>query len=402
MLSRQRVDPPCWVYRDAVLDFDFANNRYFGGTVSRKSMPEYGATLGIQGLGDAWTWAPDNNGKLYGPFPAYSLRIVPGTGLWVEKNTKTASLHNRDLTESVWVKSNCAVTRNQPGNDVYDTPNAACLLTATSNNATCLQQITRSVRDYRVSAYVKRSNGSGAVEMTVDGGASWTDVSANITSDVYTLVSIPYQNLADPEVGFRLAVSGDAIVVDFFQCQDGRTVDTPMTRDTTAAYRNNEMPSLNTTGNSYNDGQRIIRNIMMDTTSSYLFDFCSQEVDLTRRVYGSASLGEMFVYSQSNDSNALFGNSNTGSRARTSDSANIGLENNNKIAGVLQGGSCKVCQNGGAIATGTGGARWGTYYDHIGIGNNGGSSQSLGGFIKRMTFWRRELDDGEMTQLSML
>lgn len=357
--------------------------------------------MGVQGLGEEWLWAPDHNGKLHGPYPDYSLRIAPGTGLWIEKNTVCSSLYNRDLSQAVWVKTNCTAAQDQIGQDVYATANAASSLTATAGGATCLQTITRSIRDFRVSAYVKRLLGVGDIEMTVDGGSTWTAITGSIHSADYSLVSIPYQNLANPEVGFRIATSGDAIAVDFFQCQDGRTVDTPVMRDTDIGWRSDELPTFNTTGSSaFNAGQLHIRNIMMDTVSSYFFEVSSDEEDTTRRVYGSAALGEMYIRSIASGGQFTFGNQNTGSAAITTNLANQGLYNYNRVASVLGGGGCKVCLNGGAISTNSSKARWGTYYNHIGFANNGGSTQAMGGNIRRMAMWMRELDDGELQRMT--
>ena len=392
--------PPAWVHRGAILDFDFENERYWGGIPSKKSIPEYGSSMGIQGLSAERLFAPDRNGKLYGPYPANSLRIANGTGLWVEKNTVCSTVFNRDLTNAMWVKTNITATRDQAGQDVNETANTGTRLTATGANATCLQSVTRTIRDFRVSAYVKRVTGTGVIEMTVDGGSTWVDVTSQIGATDYALVSIPYQNLANPQPGFRIVTSGDEIAVDFFQCQDGRFVDTPVIWDGGIASRGNELATFNTTGTvHYNDGQRLIRRICMDTPSSYLFEFSGVEENTTSRIYGSATLGEMYMNSVAAGAGIQFGNTNLGSRAVTANAATYGGAFN-KAVGVARGTGCKVCLNGGAVATNTGGARYGVYYDHIGFGNNGGSTQAMGGCIKRMTMWDKELDNGEMQRLT--
>ncbi len=85
-----------------------------------------------------------------------------------------------------------------------------------------------------VSAYVKRLTGSGAVSMTMDGGTTWTPVTV---TGSWTRVSIPTQTIANPGVGFKLAVSGDAIAVWGVQDENGTFATSPIATTTAAATR---------------------------------------------------------------------------------------------------------------------------------------------------------------------
>lgn len=120
-------------------------------------------------------------------------------------------LWNRDLTNALWVKTSCTAALNQVGIDGVS--NSASLLTATGANATCLQSITAASQLRSQSAYVKRITGSGPIQMTMDGGATWGTIT--VSSGVYGRNSIPTQTLTNPQVGFRIVTSGDAIAVDF-------------------------------------------------------------------------------------------------------------------------------------------------------------------------------------------
>jgi hypothetical protein len=76
----------------------------------------------------------------------------------------------------------------------------------------------------------------------------------------------------------------------------------------------------------------------------------------------------------------------------------FGLGNINKICGRANGGGASACLNGGAIVTGAGNALrgQGTAFTHVGVGNRGAGDTPLNGYFKRITYWDRELTDGEM------
>jgi len=132
-------------------------------------------------------------------------------------------LHNRDLTQAAWVDTDVTVARDLVGVD--GEPNTGNRLTATDADGTVLQTVTSASAVRGGSAYVKRITGSGTVEMTVDGGATWTPLT--LTTSWARFVLQP-QTHADPEVGFRIATSGDVIGVDYVQCENGNTISAPV------------------------------------------------------------------------------------------------------------------------------------------------------------------------------
>jgi hypothetical protein len=161
-------------------------------------------------------------------------------GLLCEAQSTNFCLYNRDLTNAAWIKTNCTAARTQTGAD--GAANSASLLTANANNATCLQSVTLASSARAQTAYIKRAAGSGAVFMTMDNGATWTDISASINGSSFSRCSIPSQTLANPVFGFKLATSGDSIIVDYVQNENGTiatsaipTTDTAITRSTDAA-----------------------------------------------------------------------------------------------------------------------------------------------------------------------
>lgn len=120
--------------------------------------------------------------------------------------------NKRDLTAVAWVAVNITPLRDQTGID--GGANTASSIAATAANGTILQTVVDASSARFQTAFVKRLVGTGVVEMTMDGGLTWTAVTV---TGAWTRVSIPAQTLANPIMGFRVVTSGDAIAVDWVQ-----------------------------------------------------------------------------------------------------------------------------------------------------------------------------------------
>jgi len=152
----------------------------------------------------------------------YSFTSV-GTllGLLVEEARTNVVLHNRDMSNAAWTKgATMTAAKDQTGVD--GSANSASSLTggAVTATNTVLQSITLASSARFQTAYVKRLVGTGTIEMTMDNGSTWTDVTSQISTS-WARISIASQTIADPVVGFRITTSGDKIAVDFFQNENG-------------------------------------------------------------------------------------------------------------------------------------------------------------------------------------
>jgi hypothetical protein len=154
-------------------------------------------------------------------------------------------LHSRTLTNAAWVATNITPAKNQVGADGVG--NSASSITATAANGTILQAITSASTARATSAYVRRITGSGAIEMTQNGGATWTAVT--VTSS-WSRVSIPSATVTNPSVGFRIATSGDAIAVDYVQCENGASSTSVIETTTAVVTRSADVSSI--TGTNFN------------------------------------------------------------------------------------------------------------------------------------------------------
>lgn len=126
----------------------------------------------------------------------------------------------RDLTNTVtWVGASMSRNLDQVGLD--GAPNSATRLTAQAANATILftGSVASSLRTQ--TAWIRRNSGIGTVEMTMDGGTTWTNLGTPAAGGPFVKVTIPNQTLANPVLGFRLATSGSQVIVDFIQNEAG-------------------------------------------------------------------------------------------------------------------------------------------------------------------------------------
>jgi hypothetical protein len=167
------------------------------------------------------------------------LHIEP----YATTNTITAP---RDLTAIAWVKTNMNAAR-ATGAD--GRASAGSSITATAAGALCRQVLGALgvASDRRWGVYLKRLVGVGTIEMTMDNGAVWVDVTAQVNAAAFTLVGIGKVGVTARTIGFRLGTNGDSIAVDF-GLEEQRTTGNSSPIDTSAAAtRNAEILTYATT-----------------------------------------------------------------------------------------------------------------------------------------------------------
>jgi aryl-phospho-beta-D-glucosidase BglC (GH1 family) len=147
-------------------------------------------------------------------------------GLLLDCGSRTnRALWNRDLANGAWTKTNGAAAKDQVGLDAV--ANSASSFTATSCDATCMQTITDANAQRTFSIYLKRINGRGKVDITLDGGTTWIDVTRWLTSTRYTRV-YHTMTVLNPTIGIRLRTSGDSVAVDVAQEETGGCSSSPI------------------------------------------------------------------------------------------------------------------------------------------------------------------------------
>lgn len=187
-----------------------------------------GETINATGGGAGVYVAADSN-RLSNLFA-----VRNGSGTFSGTLTGATSGASSVITSStaIWTGTNVTIALNQFGADGATT---VCSATATAGNATVLQSIPAGASSRRVgSMYLKRLVGTGTVQITIDGGTTWT--TAAVTSN-YTLFQTPIQTSTAPVIGIRLVTNGDSVAVDFAQEEA-----LPTANDFFASYPNTTKP----------------------------------------------------------------------------------------------------------------------------------------------------------------
>lgn len=208
-------------------------------------------------------------------------------GLTFEEATSNVALHNRDMTNAVWTAVNMTVAKDQTGLD--GVASACSSITSTAANATVLQTYTAAAGWRTYSCDIKRITGTGTVEITMDGGTSWTDVTGQINTLNRPFVRVQMrQNQLNPSFGIRLGTSGDKLAVDYNQLEDGFGATSRIATTTTSVSRADQ-------GSVKLEGDNAVMSIHDDFTR--ILDVC---------LYGGifASLGAG-IYTSTNNNDEL-------------------------------------------------------------------------------------------------
>jgi len=127
-------------------------------------------------------------------------------GILIEPQRENLALYSQLFDHATWVKSNLTVTSSLISAP-YE-PSTMEVLTAATANATILQSSTSASADRVLSIFLLRKTGSGQVQFTVDGGATWTTVTVTGT---ITRLTITQATVTDPQFGIRIVTAGDEV-----------------------------------------------------------------------------------------------------------------------------------------------------------------------------------------------
>jgi len=148
------------------------------------------------------------------------LSVMPSLlGQPAATNSQT---YSNDLTNGTYTPTNMTVTKDQIG--MRGEANGACKLVATAGNATVIgAAITAASDDQTTRWFIKRDTGTGVVEITVDGGSTWQDVTTEVDSTAgFNECMESLAATANPATGIRVVTSGDAVHVGNDECHTAK------------------------------------------------------------------------------------------------------------------------------------------------------------------------------------
>lgn len=129
-------------------------------------------------------------------------------GALLERARTNSCLRSEDFSNATWVKSNLAVDAD--ANTMPDGSSGTVNeLRATAANGTIIQDlgvIASAAKTFSI--WLKRKTGSGNIDLTLDGGTSWTTVSVTSEWKRFDVT----QTLADPDVGIRIVTDTDEVL----------------------------------------------------------------------------------------------------------------------------------------------------------------------------------------------
>ena len=380
----KKIAPLRSIAKMALYDLDYVKDAYKGGT-----MTFTGGGLATDIFRHAAFWyTAGHTEQADGSVilkPANNIRRTD-LGLWVEQARTNNVLYSRNLTNAAWVKTNMTALKNMTGVD--NIANSASSILATAADATILQPITLASSQRFQSAYVKRLTGTGAVYMTMDGGTTWGDITSQIKSS-WTRISLPTATLTNPQVGFKISISGDSVAVDFIQNENGNNLSSP--RETTTAAVN-----------SFGD-----RSTAEDSGGAKL----SPLPPLLRGGHGfyieaSANRSEQFglLVSSAGVQTIVNSDGSVNFQTATTPAGQFvrGRYVTNKVAGYINAdGSLAICCNGNAVVKATASVLPGLV--HMDLGTNGSQVLCMHGNIIRVAFFEANiLTDADLLSFTKL
>jgi hypothetical protein len=227
------------------------------------------------------------------PTTTTPLRPAPTcNGLLIEEARTNRLLWCRDATDAAWGKTDITAAKDQTGID--GVANAASSLTATADGGTCIQTITLASGSRTGSVYLKRLTGTGTVQVSLD-GSTWSTV--DLSTDEWRRIVLS-GTVTNPVVGIKLAVSGDAVAMDFGQVEDGAFATSPVLTTGASATRSADVATVGRTNDWYD---------VFNGTFAVVFDTSYRGIAFENNVFTFGNQNGTYSLSTSASGNYGFG-----------------------------------------------------------------------------------------------
>jgi hypothetical protein len=154
--------------------------------------------------------------------PRFEFDVVTGEykGLLIEES-RTNQLTYSNTFDVDWTDTN--ITRESTSSTAPDGTNTALRVLAAQNNATIIRNSAIGSNNTRTfSIFLRRVNGSGAIQFTFNGGSTWTTIIQPITSTWSRILVVT--NTTNHRVGLRLTTQGDSIELWGSQLEIGPSI----------------------------------------------------------------------------------------------------------------------------------------------------------------------------------
>lgn len=250
--------------------------------------------------------------------------------------TPTASI--RDMTDASWVNGG-TMTVAKTGTGIDGVTNSCSRLTggAVSATNTLFQTLTAAASSRTYSCWIKRVTGTGTINISQNGGSTYTDVTSQINSSTFTRVSLT-ASVLNASFGIQVVTDTDVILVDFNQFEAGAFATSPMA--SAGAARQIDALSYASTGNFSNTAGTAYADITLNASASSNCRFIADS---------STTAGPLINGGTTSNLKAEIFDGTTQVIASTL----VALGTTGKCASSWSGTAMSVVLNGGTVASGT-------------------------------------------------
>ena len=167
-------------------------------------------------------------------------------GYLAEGQRQNRCLYSQDFSNAAWVSGGGGITVTTNTAVAPDGATTADTLTAPGANGTLIQDLGVVASAAKAGGmWLKRKTGTGNIDLTLDGGSTWTTVA--VTSSWLLLEKT--QTLADEDFGIRIVTSGDAVYAWTAQVETAAFISSPIPTTTAAVTRNADVLKYPDTSN---------------------------------------------------------------------------------------------------------------------------------------------------------
>lgn len=175
-----------------------------------------------------------------------SIAAATLLGYQAEGARTNRCLHSQDFSNAAWVSGGGGIAVATNSIAAPDGTTTADTLTASGANGTLIQDLGVVASAAKAGGlWLKRKTGTGNIDITLDGGATWTTVA--VTSSWARFEKT--QTLADEDFGVRIVTSGDAVYAWQGQVETASFLSTDIPTTNIAVARNADVLSYQTASN---------------------------------------------------------------------------------------------------------------------------------------------------------